>query len=614
MKAVYDEYIITGKSTGDFFENIVEYRGNNSYINGIKNGLFIPEDSSPDNFLYNRGILPIIKNIANFENIFKAIIPSDIIDNIKSEHQTYEVLKAKISISATKDEFMNNTREFIAAFRNSNFLPLYHNGRDKVAIWTNFGMGVGDSGLIRTSDYKEYVNDSLSLLFTELWHIVPNCLFDAGEDLEKIKMAIGEGKVLSEPLQSTEFFRELFKKGVQIAKTWDPSAIKPAHIPHDMLLSQLFVESIPADKLKYVRIEFGQNLPLDIKTAIESKIGNNYTLLVNSCNVLANVELPEFLARVAQYNIHNRRVELNSEIITFDDIISREQTENPFKKEFLPLTSGGTPQKPGSIVHVSLKKLLSLVEEITELKNEKLEMEEVSKIIKKVIEDRNLIEAQRLHEEASKYEKYDEYHKAQWRLQNRPGIISRFSELIFTEEDKRNRQECEKEIGDLSVIFNKKKQDLEKQIKTYKGMFDNLSLDNYFIIKLLHHNSLSIIGKEIKDLNFNTDSNLILEKVKEYCQNNLDILQKESYTIDGERKEAIEKLRNRQKSEGKCEYIEKEEKQDKKVEEEWCGMIKIKKEKASEIRRNIKFDKNEYFGACVKRKEVDDDFATLGSI
>jgi len=72
-----------------------------------------------------------------------------------------------------------------------------------------------------------------------------------------------------------------------------------SQIPFDQILSESFVNSIPDDKLKYTKIEFGQNTMNSFKKVI---YGPEAVAHINPNNIMANFELPILLARVGEYN------------------------------------------------------------------------------------------------------------------------------------------------------------------------------------------------------------------------------------------------------------------------------------------------------------------------
>ena len=119
-------------------------------------------------------------------------------------------------------------------------------------------------------------------MFGILWEIFPNIFNELAE--------IEENKVfkVKEELNDT-YIKKMYEQA--------NSEGIPEHIPYDRLLSELWVEEMPLDSsLKgRVRIEFGQN---NISKAKERNV------YLKTDNVLAVLEFPILLDRIAQHNIN----------------------------------------------------------------------------------------------------------------------------------------------------------------------------------------------------------------------------------------------------------------------------------------------------------------------
>ena len=634
LKQLYKKYFMSDKEKdpkeyfkkiNDFFRTVVKYNGQNKYINKMKNDVFIEECAE-----YNRGILPLIKDLDAFKEYFKEVLPPDVIQEIETEYNELNKLRRKIQKSNSEEEFMANARDFIERFRDSNFLPLYHDGRDKVALWTNWGMGVdGDAiRLIRTPEYKDYVNDSLSMLFSELWRIVPDYLKEAGEDIAKQKQAERDEKTLTEQdFNSTQFFRDLHEECMKVAREWNINATKPSHVPYDKLLSQLFIEAAPDEKLQDVRIEWGQNLPEETKLSVEKATGIPYTLQINTCNVFAQAELPIFLSRVAAYNVNKRKLGQFNKIITLHEAVSKGQKSEEAKEDdFLPLTYGGTPQRPGTVVNVSLQKLLSLIEEVTILKREKLEMEETRAIILKVVEE---------HHRANELE-HVEYKNLSGPLTSKKKIdfiktkgseygISIADEPAFTEEEKKAEKFYNIFSSELNIVKSKsftfgtlldqkrklttlieEIERLDNTAENYETKVDNLIRSKFFCAN-----------------NFCKKLNDITALAQKEEKTKLAILQEELNELEkrkGEnsiqtRKEQLES-KMKEFERGHEQYQEREKEHEKEVNNKVEEIKKKMKEEAIAIRNNItdKTTATKYFQTCVKKsREVGSSTSGIGA-
>ena len=208
----------------------------------------------------------------------------------------------KLLSSETEEEFFEICREFLNIAQKSEIKELHFNlseeekesGKEQhFLIWTNHGLTTPKSKrtLLEDLEYKNYYPDMKILAIQLLWKCMEDILV-----LKKIE--------LPTEFKKGEFFIFLEKKYTE-----------EKHIVYDRLFSKLFMEYIPNEELSKLRIEFGQNLPYGCKKPF-----------INTGNIMANIEFPVFLQRVAVFNAlepdESRKIKIT------DDAISRDYEMN----------------------------------------------------------------------------------------------------------------------------------------------------------------------------------------------------------------------------------------------------------------------------------------------
>ncbi|MDR3078546.1 MAG: hypothetical protein LBU15_00735, partial [Rickettsiales bacterium] len=222
-------------------------------------------------FRYLQALAPPYKAKSNVEIIKMICDPegkNEFFQKDYEDYKQYEELKEKIMASETEEDFVENVKRFVEAFKDGTFLPMKGivHGGDKVALWTNRGADglIGEQGNVK--GYRDYMDDQRCVLFRELWGMTQKFIATT----------------------ETAFAKKL-KEDCKKSKT--ETGLE--HIPYDMILSEIYAEYIGKEKLKDVRIEYGQNRD-NIPYSGEK---------MKTQHVFFQSELPVYLARSAKHNV-----------------------------------------------------------------------------------------------------------------------------------------------------------------------------------------------------------------------------------------------------------------------------------------------------------------------
>lgn len=260
----------------------------------------------------------------------------------------------KIYESKDKEELKNAYRELFAIAQSTPKIEVQK--RTKPILWTASGLSHAferpENKDLLELKFEEYYSDSELVPFKLAWRIMES---------------IGIAK-----------FNEDVQVGTIIKEILALSKEEYGHIEYDKILSELFVEEIPVESLRDVRIAYGQ----DISNRKKSQQG------IVQDHIFASFELPCLLARVAKYNVNCVQLGKAEEKISLANACGMVEFVTDITQGYSDLLIFKPASKSSRLIGIRMQDdLLDLMEGVTKLKGDGLTLEEAKKVLDKRISE-----------------------------------------------------------------------------------------------------------------------------------------------------------------------------------------------------------------------------------